>query len=241
MVNNTPDSKLDETVKNTLNNYEAAYEPNDWSRMENMLNAAPKSSTFQWSYAVKIVSVLVVIAGGYLLYNVIKTPKINKDEVITKVPVQPSEKEIKISPKTTIPAPAVTPPKVNPVEISNEVAKQTNAPDKIEPVSPVVQKIKTEEKVISKEEKKKEKKQKEKTTTEENVITHTTIMGNEPVFGDMLDSSKGVIGETKEKEETRNSAKAKKLPPGWNSFMTPNVNPDSIKKHREKRDSLKNQ
>jgi hypothetical protein len=65
-------------------------------------------------------------------------------------------------------------------------------------------------------------------------------MGNEPIFGDMLDSSKGIIGETREKEETKKAAKAKKgTPVGWDKFMLPNVNADSLRKYREKRDSSK--
>jgi hypothetical protein len=244
MADNTPDSKLDETVKDTLSSYEAMYESGDWSKMESMLNAAPKSSSFQWSYAVKIAIVLVAIAGGYFLVNTITSSKIKKDEVITPAIVEP----VKVSPKVTVPAPSVTPPKVSTTEVAKEINKESNVPAKITPVPPVLEKIKTEDKIIAKEEKKKEDRKKDKTTTteknnaEENVISHNLIMGNEPVFGDMLDSAKGVVGETKEKEETKKAAKAKKdLPVGWDSFMLKNVNPDSIKKHREKRDSLKNQ
>jgi type IV secretory pathway VirB10-like protein len=243
MVNNTPDSKLDETVKNTLNNYEATYEPGDWSRMENMLDAAPKSSNFQWSYAVKVVGALAVIAVGYFIYNAVNTPELNKDEIISTPPIKTEEEVVKVSPDVTapVPAPAVASPKIDQTEVANEVAKETVTPDKIAVTSPLNEKLKTEEKaVVKKEDKRKDKKQKEN-TDDKNVITHTLIMGNEPVFGDMLDSSKGVIGETKEKEETKKSAKAQKdLPVGWNSFMLKNVDPDSLKKHREKRDSLKN-
>jgi hypothetical protein len=67
-------------------------------------------------------------------------------------------------------------------------------------------------------------------------------MGNEPVFGDMLDSSKGIVGETAESEETKKEAvKHKDLPPGWNSFMLSNVNIDSLKNYRTrmKKDSVK--
>jgi hypothetical protein len=242
MGNNTPESKLDETVKDTLNNYQADYDAGDWSRMESMLNATPKSSGFQWSYMVKIAVVLGVILGGYLLFNVTRSPEV-KDEIIKNPETTPSENIVKETPKTPVAVPPVVSPKIDPVVISNEVAKETNNPDKVGPTSPVIEKIKSEEKlVIKKEEKPKDKKtKKEKENPEENVIKHTLIMGNEPVFGDMLDSSKGVVSETKEKESTKKAAKEKKLPPGWDSFMTPNVNPDSIKKHREKRDSLNNQ
>jgi hypothetical protein len=245
MENNTPESKLDQTVKNTLNNYDATYEAGDWSRMESMLTATPKSTSFQWSYAIKIAVVLVVIAGGYFLFNAIKSPKIQKEEVI-KEPVQ--ENVVKVSPKVIVPTPPVKSPAIDPSAVAKEINKESNTPDKIQPTNPVVEKIKAEEKPIVKEEKRKEEKTKEKSAktdksnSEENVIKHTpVIMGNEPVFGDMLDSSKGVVGETKEKEETKKAAKARRPTPGWDNFMTPNVNPDSIKKHRAQRDSLKNQ
>jgi hypothetical protein len=244
MVNNTPDSKLDESVKSTLNNYEAPYEAEDWSRMESMLNAAPKSTSFQWSYAIKAAFVLAVLFGSYLLFNIIKSPKVHKDEVITA----PAQKNVvKVVPKTVVKEPVITPPTVNSSEIAKEINKESKVPDKIEATTPVIEKMKAGEKVAVKAEKKKEEKTKDKKTktdklTEENATKHTLIMGNEPVFGDMLDSSRGVVGETKEKEETKKAAKAKKdLPVGWDNFMLKNVNPDSIKKHREKRDSLKTQ
>lgn len=243
MVNNTPESKLDETVKDALNNYEATYEADDWSRMENMLNTTSKSSSFKWSYVVKIAVALVVIASGYLIYNAVNFPEVT-DEVTTNPVSEPVKDVVKVDPNTTVPVPPVVPPKVNTQEVEKEVAKQTTAPDKIEATSPVIEKIKAEEKqVVKKEERPKDKKtKKEKEAAEENATKHMIIMGNEPVFGDMLDSSKGVVGETKEKEETKKAAKAKKdLPVGWDNFMLKNVNPDSIKKYRERRDSLKNQ
>lgn len=243
MVNNTPESKLDETVKDTLNNYEATYDPGDWSRMESILDAAPKSTNFQWSTVIKVAIVLGVLAGGYLLFDAINTPDV-QEEIIKNPVKEPVKDVVKVSPETTLPVPPVSPPKVSAIEVSKEVAKETNTPDKIGPISPVVEKMKPEEKpIVRKEERPKDKKNKaEKNSKEETITSHKLIMGNEPVFGDMLDSSKGVIGETKEKEETKKAAKAKKdLPVGWDNFMLKNVNPDSIKKQREKRDSLKNQ
>ena len=67
-------------------------------------------------------------------------------------------------------------------------------------------------------------------------------MGNEPIFGDMLDSTRGIIRVTKEKEETKQAAKKpSEYPIGWNNFMLTNVNPDSIRHYREsmKKDSIK--
>ena len=56
MVNNSTHNTLDETVKTTLDTFEAPFEDADWARMESMLDAAPKSSTFKWSYALVEVS-----------------------------------------------------------------------------------------------------------------------------------------------------------------------------------------
>jgi hypothetical protein len=66
MGNNTQNSKLDETVKQTLNHYETPYDAADWSRMENMLDASPKSSSFKWSYSLNIFIGLTVLGGSYL-------------------------------------------------------------------------------------------------------------------------------------------------------------------------------
>src|SRR5688500_14099239 len=69
MGNNTPDSKLDETIKSTLNDYEAQYDPSDWARMETMLDAAPKAVSFKWSHALTVLIAVVVLGGGYALIN----------------------------------------------------------------------------------------------------------------------------------------------------------------------------
>ena len=54
---------------------------------------------------------------------------------------------------------------------------------------------------------------------------------------------KGVVGNTQEKETTKKAAKTQSNKNiGWDNFMFSNVNPDSIRKHREsmKKDTLKN-
>jgi hypothetical protein len=237
MINNTPDSKLDETIKNTLNNYEAQYDASDWSRMESMLDAAPKSTSFKWSHAITVIAGVVVIGGAYLAYNAISSSKNNDTEVSTS-PVP--ENTVKESP-VTVTKPAMITPAPKKEEPAVVVEEKTNVPAVKEETAV----LKPETKVISKEEKKKEKKKTEKITDVRPIIESNDRilgMGNEPIFGDMLDSSKGIVGETKEKEETKKAAKAKKdTPVGWNQFMLPNVNTDSLKKHREKRDSLKSE
>jgi hypothetical protein len=235
MINNTPDSKLDETVKKTLTDYEAGFDASDWARMESMLDAAPKSVSFKWSHVLTAVVGVVVIGGGIALYNVFKESG-SKDEVIETSPV---ENTIKETPKTTTPLPS---PKTNAVTTAPVVVDSVKTKTETSPVVAEPAKPENSIKITSKEEKPKEKKKTE--PLKKPIIDNNDKvmdMGNEPIFGDMLDSSKGIIGDTKEKEETKKAAKAKKNNPvGWDQFMLPNVNADSLRKYREKRDSLKN-
>lgn len=250
MINNSTNSKLDEAVKTTLNNYEAPYDAGDWARMENMLNAAPKSSSFNWTKTLSIGAVAVAVIGGsYFLYNSISSAP---QKTVTTPAITPVEK-VQPQPKTPAPIPATI--NTTPAATSTPVATETNNTSVDTKPEPNVAATKTENKIPEKETKtvvlkettkaetKKSGKEKNNTTKQTPVveINHGVLgMGNEPVFGDMLDSSKGIIGETREKEETKKAAKANKsMPPGWNSFMTPNVNPDSLKKYRERRDSAK--
>jgi hypothetical protein len=235
MINNTPESKLDEAVKNTLNNYEASYDAADWSRMEKMLDATPKSPSFKWSQAVPVLIGIVVIAGGYALFNAIGNSGNTTDK---PVPEETPKKEIAAPPVKTTPPPAIN-------TATNTVSPEKTSPANTSGTLPVVETpAKTTEKILSAEDKSKSKKTRTETQkTEPGIIEpHDKIMGmgNEPVFGDMLDSSKGIIGETKEKEETKKAAKAKKDAPVWDLF-TPHMNIDSMRKVREQRDSLKNQ
>jgi hypothetical protein len=233
MINNTPDSKLDETIKNTLNNYEAQYDASDWSRMETMLDAAPKSVNFKWSHAITVIIGIAVIGGGYALYNAFSGPSGSSTEVSTTPPPVAPENTPKENTNTLTTTAGSAPkqdiPSVTPEKILTPVI---STPENTEP------------KVLVKEEKKKEKKTSPDKSADPRPIIEQNDkvlgMGNEPIFGDMLDSSKGIVGETREKEETKKAAKAKKnTPVGWNNFMLPNVNADSLKKNREKRDSLK--
>lgn len=236
MINEQKNNKLDETIKQSLSDYEAPFDANDWAKMESTLDAAPKASTFKWSYVIGTFVALAVLSGGYLVYNNWNSFKTN-----TPTTTQPIE-------NTTPPAVTTTPPIVPPTVTKTEPVPQT----KIE--TPVVvdetanktkvsntEKTLKEENVLTEKAKKKKTKddiQKDNESNKQQII----IMGNEPIFGDMLDSSKGIIRVTKEKEETKQAAKKPaEYPIGWNNFMLSNVNPDSIRKYREsmKNDSLK--
>jgi len=241
MINNsTPESKIDEAVKATLNNYEAPFDAGDWSRMESMLDAAPKQGSFKWSGSLTAVVVgIAVIGGSYFLYQHYSTGSSNsatapatEEKAATPPPVVTTPKVTTPAATTAAPAEtATTPPAVLPPAKENVVSQ---------PVADA-QKVK-EEKLTTKT---------DKTNHEngsaykgQNDEEHSTTqkimgMGNEPIFGDMLDSSKGIIGETREKEETKKAAKASKnTPVGWNNIL-PNVNIDSLRKYRQQRDSVK--
>jgi hypothetical protein len=241
MVNNTPESKLDETVKKTLSEYEASYDSPDWSRMESMLDAAPKPAfSFNLTYVLYGLAAVVIIGGGYAIFNNLKSNK-TETPVETSTPVVVPHKDVvKETPKTdpvVVPAPPASQPVAAP-------AAETREPVVTKPEPVKETKIITTETKTEKTQVKTEKTKTKKQSSEPIIEPHDKIiiMGNEPVFGDMLDSSKGIIGETKEKEEIKRAAKAKKeTPVGWNQIMTPHMNIDSMRKVRQQRDSLKNQ
>ena len=248
MINNsTQPSKLDEAVKNALNNYEASNAQPDWSKMENMLDSVPKGGSFQWSTSLKVIVGLAVVAGGYFVYSGLKS---NSSTSTTSVPVVNTPVET----HSVTPTPIVTPTVAKNIVVTPSVQPEENTSASL---SVTKEEVKKEEVVVAKEEKKKDtslsetavvdkkdkkknKKDKDKKESETPVDTKVIGMGNEPVFGDMLDSSKGIIGETKEKESTKKAAVSKKnTPVGWDNFMFKNVDPDSLRKYREKKDSTK--
>jgi hypothetical protein len=238
MVNNSPNTKLDEAVKNALKDFEVQYDQNDWSRMDNMLNAAPKQTQFNWKYTLNIIIGITLIGGGYLLYKQFSKPSENKVEIVAPIPE-------KTKPATTpVPKPFSKPlsaPIVAPVsEPVLEKAVVENKIDTKETKTPLTQAASAKEKAKTKDIKTPLKTDNDKTNTKIHPIIR---MGNEPIFGDMLDSSRGVIGTTQEKEETKKAAKTQSNKNiGWDNIMFSNVNPDSIRKHREsmKKDTLKN-
>jgi hypothetical protein len=166
------------------------------------------------------------------------------------MPSQKTETPANIKAVTSVPTttvakqPEITSPSP---ENNNTVVSTTNEP----PVNSAETAVVKNDKELKKETASNEKTIKLKTenknsnTVGEDALTKSKQsvigMGNEPVFGDMLDSSKGIINETKEREETKKAAKTKTYPIGWNNFMLSNVNPDSIKNYHERmqKDSLK--
>lgn len=235
MTNNIPTGKLDEAVKNTLSNYEASNENSDWSRMEGMLNAAPASGAFKWSYAIGAVLGLAVIGGGIFLYT-----SMHSAEKAAPVPAVKTE---------TVTPPAAKPATPLPPAVTTTTPAATTAPATSATTgtpSPETgsnkgtgSKLKTV--ALKEKSNKKVKTTAPSTNPDDNVIIHQKVatMGDDPIFGDMIDASKGIIGQTQEKDETKKAATTQKGPVAWDTFMTPHVNPDSLRKHRERKDSLK--
>jgi hypothetical protein len=228
MGNNTTDSKLDETVKNTLNNYEGQFDA-DWSRMESMLNAAPKSTTFSWSAPLAIIIGVVVIGGGYLMFR-----NTDSSKPSTETTVETSQPAVTVTPEKVTVSPAVT--KTETPVVSAPIVKEIPV---IAPPVKTTLPINTNSTTFTSIDKNtvKEKSAKEKDVKKEKQTV--SVMGNEPIFGDMIDSSKGVIHETKEKEKTKKDAvKTSSTPIGWGLL---NQNIDSLRKQKEqmKKDSIK--
>lgn len=226
MENNTPPSKLDETIKENLSNYDAKYDSGDWSRMERMLDAAPKSITPKGSYNMAIIIGGIVLVGGFAIYKGVTSSKTTTTDTTTETPVTPIENKVETAPKPT-PAPVATntvtttPPAVK-VETKVVPEVKTVIPEVKTTVAVVTEKTKTEKKV--------------KNTANDNDINKTqkvTVMGNEPIFGDMIDSSKGIIHKTKEKESTKKAAveKGSKSTVGLSNLF--NLNADSLRKQKE--------
>lgn len=231
MVNDTNNSKLDQAIKQTLSNYEAPYNATDWEKMESMLAAAPKSGNFKWSYSLNILIGILVLGGIYLIYNSINSSK--KIDNTKNIEVQqPVESPVNITTTASKPLPAAVPPPV--VSTATVTATQVETP------------IVKEETTTKKEPVVIETKSKTTEATDKNEKIakkpqRVFVKGNEPIFGDMLDSSKGIVGKTKEKEETKKAVKAQPDNSiGWNSFLM-KTNLDSLKKYhdQQQKDSLK--
>ncbi|MCX6295149.1 MAG: hypothetical protein NTX97_03610 [Bacteroidetes bacterium] len=230
MENNTTPNKLDETVKENLSNYDAKYDSGDWARMERMLDAAPKSSVAKGSYNIAIFIGAAVLVGGFFIYKGINTSKtsIDKPAETTITPTENKTKTLQPAPvvvKTTSPVtPAVNEQKIISPEVKPKVPDVKNAVTAVENKEKVAtEKIKNDQ----------EKKQKStKSNTESSKNQKVIVMGNEPIFGDMIDSSKGIIHKTKEKDSTKKAAKSKRSSNiGWNGLF--NLNADSIRKQKE--------
>ncbi len=224
MTDNNKNTAFEEKLKDTLKNYEVPNASPDWARMENMLNVAPKSHSFNWKIASKAAVGIVVVVGGYVIYNAI--PESTKTE--NKVEETKSEKNS-----------VTVEPKIEPTKTEQQIIVpiNNNSLEANQNKEEVVVKLEETKTVVAAEKAKENKKEAEKTKNQK-----IFKMGNEPIFGDMLDSSKGIVGKTQEKEEVKKAAKEQThTKTNWNDFLFSPVMPDTIKKNREKAkaDSLK--
>ncbi|MBK7181809.1 MAG: hypothetical protein IPH89_02160 [Bacteroidetes bacterium] len=94
MIDNTPNTKLDVAVKNALKDFEAPYDSNDWSRMESMLNVAPKQTQFNWKYSLNIIIGIAILGGSYIIYKQLSKSFKKKVEVKKPIIVKPAVKHL---------------------------------------------------------------------------------------------------------------------------------------------------
>ncbi len=235
MENNTPPNKLDETIKDNLSNYDAKYDSGDWARMERMLDATPKSIVKKGSYNMAIIIGGVILVGGFAIYKGVTSSKTTVENTI-ETNIAPVETKVAPAPK---PAPVVT----NTITTTPPIAKEEpvvvpevkTATPEIKPARPIggttVATVDTKEKAIA-EKKVKDKKAKAN-DNDFSKNQKVSVMGNEPVFGDMIDSSKGIVRETKEKESTKKAAVTKGTSSNVGLSGLLNLNADSIRKQKE--------
>ncbi len=228
MTNNNTKTPFDDKLKDALKDYEASNSSANWARMEGMLNAAPKANNFKWKTALNVIIGVVVVSGGYLIYQAIpSSPK--AEQHLEQKPNETKQDEI-----PTVTTTDNKQAENNSIQEPEKTITSAEEPVKISEESKAIVKKEEEKKVAIAEDKSKDKESKKS--------QKIFKMGNEPIFGDMLDSSKGIIGKTHEKEEIKKAAKDQsKAKTNWNDFLFSPVLPDSIKKNRErmKADSLK--
>lgn len=241
MLNNDQNNKLDETVKQTLGNYEVSLDMADWNNMESLLDAAPKSTSFfNWKYPLYVFIGIIIFTSGYFIYTSFHSKSIDKTDIsipleLNNTIVAPA-KSVTTTPEG-IPATAVV--TATPTDtIKPNVPINTNAIVPSVVANPQTFHDDSGKAITSSEKiKTKNKKQINENNADE-FNRNTRPSENEAVFGTAADSAKSISGEIKEKEETKKHVKST-TPVGWNSLLI-NVNPDSIRKNRErmKKDSV---
>jgi len=218
MLNNK-NNKFDELVKKSLSNYEAS-EKGNWGRMERMLNANAKTNRPIW---LSVSLGVLAIAGAYFIYE-----NVNSD---TK-----SATKVSSSIKKEITMPAVTKTEsIKPAVIAEPVAKEdvnTAPPKTVLTMEDYKAKVAKIDKKIN------ELVRKENTSTKVNDIKvskpqSVSVMGNAPVFPEMIDSKKGIVNGTKESKEMqekamKTSAAIKDIK--WTYFINKDGKRDSIRK-----------
>ncbi len=225
MRDDSVDNKLDETIKNTLRNYEVKFDADDWSAMEKMLGVSPKSSSVSWRYLLVVVIGIIILGGGYLIIK-----KVNSPQPSTEGSLQiPSPKKIILSPQKTTPIR----PNATMVSPTTDTTRQATSADTTNHTAPVFIKTTTATSKVKKSPTEKSKKDKTAIVKSESSQKQPAAVGeNKSTVDNRSDSSKSIVPEPKETEITK---KAEKSPTHkisrWN-FLRPTK--DSLKRKKDK-------
>ena len=260
MLTNSQESKLDLLIKKTLSSYEVEYNADDWSKMEKVLEVVPKSKPFKASYLLFLLIGVLVIYGSYLLYTKISFEK--KSAIINPVILQ---KDSIVAPKSISTKSIISTKKIVSIDsVSQKNSSYVNQ-DSIDDFTAMeaeklnatedekkLSKIKASEKTEKQDSLLKEKKLKKELAAKEKLKNKLAAKekelnkqqnskdSEEAAFGDMLDTTRGIVREIKEKDQSKKpEVENNKTPVGWNSSLLKDVNPDSIKVRRTRKDSLK--
>ncbi len=265
MANKNYNGKLDELIKQTLSDIEAPYDTADWPQMESMLWAAPKSKSFTYnlklsaifdalknipkSKSVKLIFSpylligLIIIAGAYLLYNVLNSSKNNTNST----PQNTEVKAVNADTINTASAPAPAPDVINEgneIELpADTIDNLSSASEKNSEKTDDEEVVKTES-AVQKETNAVEKNVKEKTDNKKDSKKKEKNINKEnpPALIETPETTKENTDQSK--ENTQEQEEGKNQPDnfiGRNNFLLHNVNSDSIKrfKSQQPKDSLK--
>ena len=241
MANNKSGNILEEVIKQTLSNYEVPYTTSDWSQMERILDAAPKSNSFK--YKRKLVSVgesvkaipkaraakwlfspyfligLLIVCGSFFVYRIFYSNKTVENNV-NSIPQDTIEKTIPIVVATE------TVKTIIPPTISVDTLKSKN--DSVESTEIVPDK---KEDIVQKETILPEKKENIKPDIKKDLKKEDQILKkkNQSILVEVHDSLKEL-----NKKQPDNTF-------GRNNFLLQSINADSIRKHQNPapKDSLK--
>lgn len=222
---------LEEIVKNSLGNYEARYDANDWSRMEAMLGTTTDSSTFNWKPVLIVFIIVAALGGGYAVFTNIdfsKSASPAEKEATTPNTPPPVVKKTIAPVVKEVPPPVVAPPAINEDSLK-KFEEDTRLAKEEEDRKARLEEEREEEARLKKERKREEPTKEELEAREAKRARRRALADSNKT---KEDSSKATVKEPK-KEKSKSSGI------GLNIFST--FNADSLKKYQEKlkKDSVK--
>lgn len=130
-------SRLDETIKKALSNYESSYNSTDWTQMESMLDAVPHQNTLTKSRFPLFVFALAIVVAAFIFYKVFQSDDdIKKTEKISPHPITPPKPKTVIAKTVETPTLAVNSNKsivekeLNPsLEVDSAMSKKSSTSD----------------------------------------------------------------------------------------------------------------